>query len=142
MIESIRSMKHPLIQAARQLNSPAQRGTHCLLEDGRSLEWALAAGLPIEHVFISDKSLTDFNDLITKYALKTYSVSEGILRKITQTKYLTPIIAVCDHRSLQQRPQQSTVILLDKIQDQGNIGAIIRTAYAFGIPPSRLHHTT
>ena len=57
-------------------------------------------------------------------------VSEPIMRKLSASVSGTHLIAVC--RFLRIQPQQERrVLLLDGVQDPGNIGTLIRTAVSF-----------
>jgi TrmH family RNA methyltransferase len=62
-------------------------------------------------------------------------VSDGILKKISDTSYLVPLLAVAHIPTELSEPETmgDFVVVLDRVQDHGNIGTIIRTASAFGI---------
>jgi TrmH family RNA methyltransferase len=64
-----------------------------------------------------------------------YAVSEGILKKISDTSYLVPVIGIERLPAAPERPfpQTNFVLVLDRVQDHGNLGTSIRTASAFGI---------
>ena len=134
MLSRITSIKDQRIVDARSLNSPHSRTEKCLLEDDASIQWAIEAGIEIECAFVSDK-LEEAKSLsvLQENKIKCYQVSEGILKKINQSKYLSPIIAIANHSTLIRKPVDASILRLDKIQDQGNLGTIIRTAHAFGI---------
>lgn len=134
----ITSIKDPKIVEARQLTSIVgrERLHKCLLEGGKIIKWALAAHIPIERVFFHAK-LADhpFLTKLEERHIDCFAVSEGILKKISDTRYLIPFIGVGCLREDQdnQDPQNNFVIVLDDVRDHGNIGTIIRTARAFGI---------
>jgi TrmH family RNA methyltransferase len=63
-----------------------------------------------------------------------FGVSEGILKKISGTRYLIPFIGVVRLREVESdREMDDFVLVLDGVQDHGNIGTILRTAAGFGI---------
>lgn len=61
-----------------------------------------------------------------------YQVSSAVAKAIAETETTQGIFAICD-----QKPSNTTsclrVLLLDGVQDPGNIGTIIRTADAAGV---------
>lgn len=66
---------------------------------------------------------------------KVYLVSKNIFDKISDTQNSQGVIAVISFKiyDIKILRQNSRYILLDRLQDPGNMGAIIRTACAFGI---------
>ncbi|MBQ8004555.1 MAG: RNA methyltransferase [Oscillospiraceae bacterium] len=59
-------------------------------------------------------------------------VSQDVLDSITTLKNAQDVIFTCKMKKTEQK-QLSRVILLDRLQDTGNLGTIIRTADALGI---------
>ncbi|MFW5893411.1 MAG: TrmH family RNA methyltransferase [Bacillota bacterium] len=60
----------------------------------------------------------------------TIQVSEAVMRKLTQTDHVPPVAAVVKKPS--EKPLTDRVLLLENVQDPGNVGTLIRTALAFG----------
>ncbi len=133
----IASIKDPKIVEARELTSAAGRrhAQQCLLEGEEIIRWALQRDLPIAYVLFHNRIETHplLESLLT-HAVPCYTVSDGILKKVTDTHYLVPFVGVAP---VQESPATGApprfVILLDGVQDHGNIGTIIRTAQGFGI---------
>ena len=69
--------------------------------------------------------------LDTSYDVLTYHVNESIMRKITDQKSLPNVIAVCQKNK--EKSIKGRVLVLDNIQDPGNLGTIIRSAVAFNM---------
>ena len=136
----ITSIKDPRVAEARELTAASARARlhKCLLEGSESIAWALASQLPIEHVFYSASAAYEQDPILSQlhqHHIPCYIVSDGILKKISDTSYLVPFLAVA--RIPRELTETDTlgdfVVVLDRVQDHGNIGTIIRTASAFGI---------
>lgn len=61
----------------------------------------------------------------------TYEVSFAIMKKLTNQVTIPKICAIC--YKLKEKEINGNVILLDDIQDPGNLGTIIRSAVAFNV---------
>lgn len=134
-IDEITSIKHAAIVQARRLRSGAGRRelNKCLLEGEEIITWAMAAGWNIDVVFIEETSLRhDFTQRLIERNLTCFGVSEGIMKKVSQTNYLIPFIGVAGMPVNGDDPDDF-VIVLDDVRDHGNLGTILRTASAFGI---------
>ena len=135
--QQITSIKDERVVEARALSSVAGRKQRqkCLLEDVKIIEWALEANIPVERVFFHNK--IDSHPLFAQLAdreIECFAVSEGILKKISNTRYLVPFIGVGNMAEKEELPPlHDFVIVLDDVRDHGNVGTIIRTARAFGI---------
>lgn len=136
--ETITSIKDPRVAEARELISAQGRSAKhkCLLEGIESIQWALEARMPVEHVFYYAATRAGgLLHLLREKHISCYAVSDGILKKISDTAYLVPFIGVAQlppAHSIQDE-MSDLVLLLDCVQDHGNIGTIIRTACAFGV---------
>ncbi|NLC54300.1 MAG: RNA methyltransferase [Erysipelothrix sp.] len=60
-----------------------------------------------------------------------YYVSDAIMKKISTNESLNEVIAVCDFYDIKAE-NSNKIVYLDNVQDPGNVGTIIRSAYAFG----------
>lgn len=135
-MEHIYSIKDARIVFARELATSKGRLSNqaCLLEGKEQIDWAISQGCPVEHVFIHDKIKDEyFFAYLQAQHIPCFLVSDGILKKITETSYLVPYVGVTSVRHLVAEPTQDFVVVLDNLQDHGNVGTIIRTASAFGI---------
>ncbi|MBN1875033.1 MAG: RNA methyltransferase [Anaerolineae bacterium] len=133
----ITSIKDPKIVEARDLTSATgRRHAHkCLLEGEQIIHWALQRNTPIDYVLFHNRVENHpLLDALVEHNVTCYAVSDGILKKVTDTRYLIPFVGVARVKPL---PEEYTmgnfVILLDGVQDYGNIGTIIRTAQGFSI---------
>src|SRR5579863_5892176 len=125
----INSIKDPLVILARELTTGTGRQVHkkFLLFGQEQIEWALQAKLPIEAVFC-----TQYPDFLRNSSINVYETSEGILKKISDTSYLIPVMAIAAYPAHEQM-SHDFVVVLDNVVDFGNIGTIIRTAQSFFI---------
>ncbi|QBD81536.1 hypothetical protein EPA93_38440 [Ktedonosporobacter rubrisoli] len=136
--EHITSIKDPRIIEARALTSASQRTQlqKCLLEGAESIQWAIDEGLPVEHVFCSaEQARHELTLALQQRQIPCYIVTEGILKKISDTSYVIPFLGVLRTPAELETPEQmgDFILVLDRVKDHGNIGTIIRTASAFGI---------
>ncbi len=129
-IKEIVSLKDDRIQLARSLNSLKVRieKDKFLIEGKEAIEWAIDSDIAIDYILVSNKQC----HLVEKYqTYDVYQVSEGLLKKATDTNYVIPIIAVGNRKK--EIVNTDFCIVLDNLNDFGNIGTIIRTSHAFGI---------
>jgi RNA methyltransferase, TrmH family len=136
-MEKIDSIKDPRVVHARTLATAQGRAKagEFLLEGLEQIEWGLEAHLLIQNIFVWEK-YKEFDDLkarLASYHIPQFLASEGILKKITGTNYVIPIVAVAKQRDTKKTSISEMVIVLDNLVDHGNIGTIIRSAAAFGI---------
>ena len=95
----------------------------------------------IEHLFIveSEHLVTEalkkgiVKEIITtednEYCVPTYNVSIDIMKRISALTTPSKIMAVCEF--LMPDDIKGNILILDHIQDPGNLGTIIRSAVAF-----------
>jgi TrmH family RNA methyltransferase len=131
--EIVDSIKDPRVVEARELCSgkAAESLKKILIEGQEAIDWAIENRMKVETIFFHsgiDKAI------IQKYAdfgVTMIQASEGILKKISDTNYLTPLLGVglIDW----EFKDEDFTVLMDDVRDFGNIGAIIRTCRAFGI---------
>lgn len=87
-----------------------------LVEGFHLVEEAKKAGIVIETFATDEKHGT--------------LVSPEVISKLSSTETPQPIVAVC--KKIEEKPLGNKVLVLNDIQDPGNVGTLIRTAAAFG----------
>lgn len=129
-MQDIHSLKDKRIQFARELATPKGRLRlgKFLIEGKAAIEWAVEAGIDIEYILLSPKS--ELPGTVPS-DIDVFQVSEGLLKKVTGTNYIIPIVAVGSRKKSTGRSDFQVV--LDDLNDFGNIGTIVRTCHAFGI---------
>jgi len=114
--------------------------TELLLDGAHLLEEALTAQLPIDVVAIEDGDLhADINSLARRAeaaGARVLTVSAPVLAAMSPVRHPSGVVAIAHRRestlddALGGAPQM--VLLLEQVQDPGNVGAIIRAAEACG----------
>jgi RNA methyltransferase, TrmH family len=131
-MEVINSLKNEHIQMARDLNSQKGRNSinKILLEGEEIISWAIHYDLTIDFIITSRDDISHITAKLKNQVL-TFKTTEGLMKKITDTNYLVPVIAV--GRAKKACKTNDFILILDNVKDFGNIGTIVRTANAFGI---------
>ena len=114
------------------------RHTAFLIEGPHLVEMALNAGIQLKEVFATEAFLThkEYQAMLNNITAAVSEVPEQILKKITDTETPQGIVAVAGYEpgTLDTLPLKAKplLVVLDAIQDPGNLGTIIRTADAAG----------
>ncbi|MCI5773421.1 MAG: RNA methyltransferase [Erysipelotrichaceae bacterium] len=96
-----------------------------LIEGLHLIEEAHKANL-IEAIIVDE----NFSNPYQQYPI--YTVTSNIMDKLSMHQSTEKIMAVCKMKKQDDRSLSSKIIILDNLQDPGNIGTIIRSAYSFG----------
>jgi TrmH family RNA methyltransferase len=112
-----------------------------LAEGVRLVEEALAAGIPFQGAAVSPALEATTRGVALKTALAARSVrleevSEKELATLADTEHPQGVVAVVEPRpwTLDDIPvrESSVVLVMDAVQDPGNVGTILRTSFALG----------
>lgn len=74
------------------------------------------------------------------YPVPTYYVSAKVMQKISSLQSPSPVLAICKHEMTDTIT--GNVLILDNIQDPGNLGTIIRSAVAFHFETLIISHNS
>ena len=120
----IESVNNPKIKNLIKLKEKKYRDlTNTFIVEGDHLvREALKKELVIEIYSLSDED----------YGVPSFKITEAVMKKITNQVSISPIIALC--KKMGEEPIKGPVLILDGIQDPGNLGTIIRSAVAFSMP--------
>ena len=66
-----------------------------------------------------------------EFPLEAIEVSDPVMKKLSSNVSLNDYIAIC-RKSDKKPDKKEMVIVLERVQDPGNLGTIIRTAYSLG----------
>lgn len=122
----IESVKNDRVKYWTKLkNKKYQMSEELFLVEGEHLVEEAEKTKLLKEVIILESYKNDY-----KYKNTTY-VNENVMKKITSLKSVPRIIGVC--KTLESNGVKGDVLLLDGIQDPGNVGTIIRSAVAFNI---------
>ena len=106
-----------------------------IIDGLREIQEALKGGIIISEIFICPEivgdELTDFSDIKTSY------VSEAVYKKISYKEKAAGVLAVAQPKTLELETlkvkQNPLFVILEAVEKPGNLGAIVRSAYAAGV---------
>jgi TrmH family RNA methyltransferase len=137
----ITSLSNERIKFARSLslkkNRSAQR--QFVVEGTRLIEEAERAGaIPALVFFQPTRAESDprARDLLARLAARTreiYPVSEAVLHALAQTETSQSLVAVYPFPDLPLPDSPQFALVLDAVRDPGNVGTILRTAWAAAV---------
>ncbi len=139
--ETITSLQNPLVKelAALKNRKDRQMSGRYFIEGEKLVIEALLSGVSLEIILVSGEWSGSFGSVIAEHlqTIRIIAVSNEILVKLSDTKTPQGIAAVAALPKQQKGFSSSAtdhkkVILLEHLQDPGNVGAIIRTADACG----------
>lgn len=131
-METITSRRNPLFQTIRKLNSSnafrRQQGLF-LCEGPKLLAEAVKWGVPVEFAV----KVPGF-DLPQGLSCRVVETPYDVLASITDTVTPQSVVFACrlPDTALPERLEKGRYLVLDGVQDPGNIGTVWRTADAFG----------
>lgn len=128
MITSVSNKKIKDIQKLKENKNIKKYGLY-LIEGKHLVEEALEVKV-VEEIIVSE-NFEEFS-LIETFKGEITRVSQNVMKTISDTITSQGIIAVCKivNKELEIN-KYSKVLILDRVQDPGNLGTIIRTADAF-----------
>jgi TrmH family RNA methyltransferase len=134
------SLQNALIKQLRKLNQSKERKKQnlLLLEGTNLITEACQVKYPLLTVCCTEKWINNYPILyeqLLKNTEKLELVSGEVLEAIATTVNPDGIIATAPRRStnLAYNPQLSLGLVLEKLQDPGNLGTIIRSSVATGV---------
>lgn len=135
--EILTSVDNKIVKEARSLNEKKFRRFHGkFLVDGEKLVNEVVLGdFVVDKIFVDSTRLNDFGYILENYDGTVVPVSTKVLNSISENVSPQGIIAEVEMKpTVEFVPNKNKpILILDRIQDPGNMGTIIRTAAATGI---------
>lgn len=145
MLIRIGSNDNNRIKLVRKLQTRKGRTAECkFVAEGINLvSEAVRRGMDIDFIMVPEQAVSDgsrdmlINEYIKSDHLTVCAVPDKIFDKLTDADNGVGILAVVrmltrDISYIRELPPESNILILDRLQDPGNIGTIIRTAVAAG----------
>nr|WP_285868666.1 RNA methyltransferase [Mesobacillus maritimus] len=133
-VKYIHSASNPQVKQWKKLLTRKERdktGTF-LIEGFHLVEEALNNNAEIETIIISEN--VEMPPGLDYGAVPMVQVSDEISRSLADTETTQGIFAVCQQASISNKQLEAqTYLLIDSVQDPGNLGTMIRTADAAGV---------
>ena len=133
--------RHQKVQRLRRLSSrrSAREAEHAFVAEGsKVLGEALAAGAPVESVFVAPEGLTDpVVAAAYERGARVHELAPGVLERVAGTVTPQPVVGVVGYvdvelNELRDRAQRSFLVVCVDVRDPGNAGTVMRSAEASG----------
>ena len=139
----ITSKDNPAVRLAIRLMSSARerrRSGMIICEGARLCGDAAESGVAIDKLFCTAASLDKYSDYLEgliRNANEAYEITDEIARKISDTENTQGVFIIAKmpavENDLTMLKPTGQYVLLENLQDPSNVGAIFRTAEAFGL---------
>jgi RNA methyltransferase, TrmH family len=136
--DMLTSLQNPLVKQFRRLHaSKYRRQEQCFLLEGTHLiQEAVLAQWPLAVVCYTEGWLARESELLTQlqaFAPRCEQVSDDVLTTIATTVHPDGVVAIAHSASSAPISIRTLGLVLDTLQDPGNVGTILRTAAAVGV---------
>ena len=103
-----------------------------LLEGEHLVEEAIKEKALIELIVVSSNRMEAYQYLLEQTEVNVLVVSQEVFQKLSMTETTQGILAAVKIENQAEPPCSGRIIVLDAVQDPGNLGTIVRTADAAG----------
>ncbi len=137
-MENICSKENKLIKYCRKLasNKDFRFEQNEVFVEGYRLSFdAYCSQVEISTLLVTQAALSKWHQLteVCDHAAQVVCIDDKIAKHLADTSNPQGVFAVCKMPDTQNSSYKGKFLLLDAVQDPGNVGTIIRTAEAFGI---------
>lgn len=135
MTRNLTSTRNARVRRIASLTRGRERrraGLH-LAEGPNAVAAALEAGL-VDELLVTDESWLDgWSDAISR-DVRVTPVTEAVLQHVSDAVTPQGVVAVVRTSTcaVEDLPAGGVVVVLDRLQDPGNVGTVVRTAHALG----------
>lgn len=137
-MDIIKSKENELVKNIKKLLDKKYRkiNNKFIIEGFRFTEEALKSDFNVETILISETSRDkwdsyDFGSKV-KSSTKVYWTTNSVMKYLSDTETPQGVLAVVEMKEYRGSFEEGFYVLVDKVQDPGNLGTIIRTAHACG----------
>ncbi|MBE6577304.1 MAG: RNA methyltransferase [Ruminococcaceae bacterium] len=136
----ITSRQNPLVKSICALSDKKRRAESGLFRiDGKKLlEEAISSGISIKYVVLREGCDDSVLELASRARADIVSVSESVFEKMSDERSPEGVITVAYmpsalHTTDARVYENESILIAQALRDPGNLGTVIRSAYALGI---------
>ncbi len=135
VIESPLSKDNQVVKLAKSLQQKKYRNLENLfLIEGKTLiQEAIRKNITLNHIFAKDEKTLEAFQAILKPTTEKHIVDEEVMTKMATTESPPPIMAIAKKAQNKIENDNGFYLFCEAVQDPGNLGSIIRTAFASGV---------
>lgn len=133
-MKEIQGVKNPLIKELRKLQQKKYRDKEgrYLMEGFHLVEEAVKAQAPLQLLLVTQKGLTEWEAWLAEQSVTQYLVSDEVMKSLSDLPTPPGIMGVLTKEAVSGGDFRGRWLLLDRVQDPGNVGTMVRTADAAG----------
>jgi TrmH family RNA methyltransferase len=131
-LKYIQSAQNPQFKQWKKLLTKKERDKtgYFLVEGFHLVEEAIKANVALEIIVCEG---TEIPQRLDYGSISITNVSADLFRDLSDTETPQGVLAICAAQRKETEPQGKQFLLIDAVQDPGNLGTMIRTADAAGI---------
>ncbi|MDN6639437.1 MAG: RNA methyltransferase [Tetragenococcus sp.] len=133
-MKEIQAAKNNKIKELKKLHQRKYRSQseNYLLEGFHLVEEAAKANAKIKEVYLDERGLQLWQEWVERYQLDYYLLSDEAMKALSELPTPQGMIALVQKSDPNLADFSGKWLLLDNVQDPGNVGTIVRTADAAG----------